>query len=432
MRFISPSFNQQGWTKSFDLNSIAHGTSPAFTKFSEHPTGEEYADYLQHVASANHLNIQAQTEVTSVRPLRGGRGFQVSLRSTADTRGPAVEQRIRSRYVIWAAGEFQYPRAPAGTLFPGSELCRHNSSIRTWAEVSGNDFVVIGGYESGMDAACNLSALGKRCAVVSSTACWNTATDDPSSELAPHTAQRVREACTSANPPRLLAPYRVYKVEAQKGGGFAVRARRSEKADGPAEDARGQKMGQHRVPIEVGAAMPPSALTSDTIDLVLHTPRPPLLCVGFGGSVRLGVIKDLFEWGGSPADGAVGDHSAEKQPRKRARTADSAKNEDDIEADAGSTEVETRHSACGDGSPILSEMDESTKTPGLYLVGPSVRHKTLSFCFVYKFRQRFGIVADAIARGLGYPTTDAVSACREMGMFLDDFSCCKGACGEKC
>ena len=31
MRFISPSFNQQGWTKSFDLNSVAYGTSPAFT-----------------------------------------------------------------------------------------------------------------------------------------------------------------------------------------------------------------------------------------------------------------------------------------------------------------------------------------------------------------------------------------------------------------
>ena len=37
MRFISPSFNQQGWTSSFDLNSIAHGTSPAYSLHSEHP-----------------------------------------------------------------------------------------------------------------------------------------------------------------------------------------------------------------------------------------------------------------------------------------------------------------------------------------------------------------------------------------------------------
>ena len=43
MRFISPSFNQQGWTKSFDLNSVAYGTSPAFSLHAEHPTGEQYA-----------------------------------------------------------------------------------------------------------------------------------------------------------------------------------------------------------------------------------------------------------------------------------------------------------------------------------------------------------------------------------------------------
>ena len=30
MRFISPSFNQQGWTSSFDLNAVAQDTSPAY------------------------------------------------------------------------------------------------------------------------------------------------------------------------------------------------------------------------------------------------------------------------------------------------------------------------------------------------------------------------------------------------------------------
>ena len=39
MRFISPSFNQQGWTGSFDLNSVAHGTSPAFSLHAQHPSG---------------------------------------------------------------------------------------------------------------------------------------------------------------------------------------------------------------------------------------------------------------------------------------------------------------------------------------------------------------------------------------------------------
>ena len=46
MRFISPSFNQAGWTNSFDLNSVAHGSSPAFSLHAQHPTGKQYADYL--------------------------------------------------------------------------------------------------------------------------------------------------------------------------------------------------------------------------------------------------------------------------------------------------------------------------------------------------------------------------------------------------
>merc|ERR1712188_220628 len=84
------------------------------------------------------------------------------------------------------------------------------------------------------------------------------------------------------------------------------------------------------------------------------------------------------------------------------------------------------------GSPLLSMSDESTTTPGLFLVGSLVRHEDLSFCFVYKFRQRFGVVADTIAQGLGYDTRDAVEKCRKIDMYLDDFDACKGACGESC
>ena len=80
-------------------------------------------------------------------------------------------------------------------------------------------------------------------------------------------------------------------------------------------------------------------------------------------------------------------------------------------------------------------MRELTRSPcfsRLFLVGPAVRHGELSFCFVYKYRQRFGVVADAIARGLGYDTADMVEKCRGQDMFLDDFSVCKAACGESC
>ena len=55
MRFISPSFNQQGWTENFDLNSIAKGTSPAYSLHTEHPSGNEYADYLDAIVKLNKL-----------------------------------------------------------------------------------------------------------------------------------------------------------------------------------------------------------------------------------------------------------------------------------------------------------------------------------------------------------------------------------------
>ena len=78
--------------------------------------------------------------------------------------------------------------------------------------------MVIGGYESGMDAAYNIACCGKKCTVVSSTAFWRVTTDDPSTELAPYTAERVREARAEAPvPPRLLAPLRVFKVEPASG-----------------------------------------------------------------------------------------------------------------------------------------------------------------------------------------------------------------------
>ena len=114
---------------------------------------------------------------------------------------------------------------------------------------------------------------------------------------------------------------------------------------------------------------------------------------------------------------------------------DDEEEEEEGEEDA---EEETKKSGggggggCATGAALLTKTDESVKTPGLFLVGSLVVHGDLSFCFVYKFRQRFGVVADAIAKGLGMDTKTAVASCREMNMFLDDFECCKAACGETC
>ena len=66
--------------------------------------------------------------------------------------------------------------------------------------------------------------------------------------------------------------------------------------------------------------------------------------------------------------------------------------------------------------------------PGLFLCGPSVRHDGHIFCFIFKYRQRFAIVAQAIASTLGYDTDEFVEAYRGWGMYLDDLSCC----GQEC
>ena len=77
---------------------------------------------------------------------------------------------------------------------------------------------------------------------------------------------------------------------------------------------------------------------------------------------------------------------------------------------------------------VTEEADESTLVPGLFLAGPMVHHRGVRFCFIYKFRQRFAIIADAIAQRLGKDTTEAVEARRSAGMYLDDLSCCVESC----
>lgn len=409
MRFISPSFNQQGWTASFDLNSVAFGTSPAFTLHAEHPTGEQYAAYLGAVAEAAGLRVRLHTEVLAVRTRGREGGFEIETVPVGVGGGEgelggagvatAAPMLLQSRFVIWAAGEFQYPTAAAAAAtapprpspsFLGSELCQHNSSVQSWGELPGDDFVVIGGYESGMDAAVNLAACGKRCTVVASTAYWDVATADPSTELAPYTAERVRAVCASAVPPRLLAPLRVVAVEAadKAVSAYLVRARW-----GPPVEHKGRQL---RATLQAATAAAAASECAEGSELTLRTPQPPLLCTGFAGSVAASAaVRDLFEWGQSQSDG---------------------------DGEGG----------CSLGSPRLTEQDESTKTPGLFLVGPAVRHGELSLCFIYKFRQRFAIVADVIARGLGLSTEEAVEQCRNMHMYMDDFECCKAACGEAC
>ena len=318
-RFITPSFptNSIGM---LDLNSIAIKTSPGYSLEVEHPTGEEYATYLRVVAQVFGLPVRSDTDVVQVT--KADDGFRIAT----------TKEILRAKHVIWAAGEFQYPRLNG---FAGSELCRHTATIASYDELDGDDFIVVGGYESGVDVAYNLARRGKRVRVFDKNRPWVDDSSDPSVALSPFTLERVRDNRFFKQVE--LYPYMPIESVTRVDGTYEVTAQ-----DG------------HR----------------------FQTRVPPLYAGGFEGSQKL--VADLFE-------------------------------------------------LREDGSLLLSEHDESTIVPGVFLCGPAVRHDNHVFCFIFKYRQRFAVVAKAIATSLGLPA-EALEAYRSWGMYLDDLS----TCGEEC
>ena len=318
-RFITPSFatNSIGM---LDLNSIAIGISPAFSLRVEHPTGREYAAHLRGVAQFFELPIREKNQVRRLTTI--GDDFCI------DT----DEETLRATHVIWAAGEFQYPAV--GNL-SGSEHCRHTATVASYSELEGDDFVVIGGYESGVDAAYHLARRGKAVRLIDRQCPWESESSDPSVALSTYSLERMRD--------------RRFREHVELH---------------PMTTITGVQPSDQGFQIETESG------------LTFMTEEQPLLASGFDGSHKL--IPDLFE--------------------KRE-----------------------------DGFPLLNENDESTLVPGLFLCGPSVRHKHHVFCFIYKYRQRFAVVAKAIATSLQLPAEE-LDKYRDWGMYLDDLSCC----GEEC
>jgi thioredoxin reductase len=318
MRFISPSFPSNGFGL-LDLNAVALNTSPAHSLREEHPTGYHYAQYLKAVTGHFALPVQEGIEVYTVRS--DGAGFTLYT----------SHGQLRSRFLIWAAGEFQYPNTDP---FDGAEHCIHTANVRSWQALTGAEFTLVGGYESGIDAAVNLVELGKRVRVLDDTAPWEASSPDPSIALSPYTYGRLHRAQSTGC--LELIPAGVERV-VQENGHFAVRSFAGEQ---------------------------------------WVSPTPPILATGFAGSLSL--LQDLFDW----------------HPERN--------------------------------YALLTENDESTVTPGLFVVGPSVRHGAIILCFIYKFRQRFAVVAKAIGERLDLDTS--VLERYRPQMFLDDLSCCDDTC----
>jgi thioredoxin reductase len=318
MRMITPSFHSNPFGQ-VDLNAITPQTSPADYLGREHPSGVDYARYLRAVADFYRLPVESGVAVISVK--KKGREFAVE--TSEGTR--------RARFVIWAAGEFFQPHR--GDI-AGSDHCLHNSEVEDWSDLPGVEHAIIGGFESGIDAAVHLARAGKSVHVFSRGEPWHSDHSDPSRTLTPFTRDRLKAAFLEAP-----GSIRFYKnadiVEVKDLGDRYVLLDRED------------------VPFEVSTA--------------------PILCTGFRGALR-GVEE---------------------------------------------------HFHIGSEVPVFTEeADESPVTPGLFYSGPALRHRGTLFCFIYKFRARFGIVAREIAGRLGLECEGPLKLWRERGFLVEDLACC--------
>ncbi|MCH8519393.1 MAG: NAD(P)-binding domain-containing protein [Nanoarchaeota archaeon] len=189
MKFISPSFttNYYGFT---DLNAICPDTSPAFALHKTFPSGEEYAQYLQGVSEFYELNITKKTQVLSIEQ-EEDTTFKITIKQGSKT------SIITSKYVIWAVGEFSFPNLD---IFEGSEFCVHNSTISNWENFvnknsikKNEEYIVIGGYESGADATYNLAKLENKVTIFEKNEHFLEHITDPSKTLSPSTIERLEE-----------------------------------------------------------------------------------------------------------------------------------------------------------------------------------------------------------------------------------------------
>lgn len=319
-RFISPSFTGNFFMMP-DLNAITPDTSPAFELLTEHPTGHEYADHLESLAVFFQLEVKTGINVQNIED----KGSYFILNTN--------EGEYSSAFVIWAAGEYQYPKTKS---FEGEHLCTHYSKISSFSDINGQDSVVIGAYESGFDAALNLAQDGKKVELFDGFEYLGLVTSDSSYSLSPFTRDRIKKGMKGVTYHRKTT---VEKVEFDNGKYIVT------------TDNKGTFSSDHK----------------------------PINCTGFDTSLTL--VEELFDF------------------------------EDDY--------------------PLLSNVDESQKTRNLFLVGPQVKHGTALFCFIYKYRQRFAVVAEEIAERMkiSYETIhDVLQEYKHNNFYLTDLSCCDDEC----
>ncbi|HCQ79748.1 MAG TPA: hypothetical protein DIV46_07235 [Verrucomicrobiales bacterium] len=322
MALLTPSFfsNSFGLT---DLNSIDPDTSPADFLNTQHPDGPSYANYLEAIVQHFQLPVQTGVKVTSVTKTPSNFTVETS------------QGLITAEFIVWAAGQFFHPR---DRDFPGSQHALHNSAVKDWQELEGDSFTIIGGYESGVDAALNLINHGKKVRLISRGEPWASDHPDPSRSLSPRTLDRLREI--------LKTPRKAESIEFVKN--TTIKS------------------------IESSSGF---WTLRDQDDIPIATTTRPILANGFHSGLDL--VSDLFDY------------------------------------DKNSLPVFTE------------EADESSITRGLFYSGPSLVHRNALFCFIYKFRARFGVIAAEIARRLDLPNIEEnLQSYAKAGFMNTDLDCC--------
>jgi len=323
MELITPSFPSNAFGQ-MDLNSICEATSPAFAFNKEHITGKEYAKYLTAVSSHFELKVQTETEVTKVHKQKDGWVLTTS------------QGQYFCNYLIWAAGEFQNPQI---NNIAGAEHCIHSSLIKYPRKLEGDHYVIVGGYESGVQLAFDLIRSKKKVTLINPDIIDDMHTSDPSKVLSPYTYPKYHKIKKSSLYTEVL---------------------------GEVESVSKEEQTYH------------IQLKDET---VIKAEEAPICATGF--SLVKGPIEEF---------------------------------------------ITSRE----DGTPELQiETDELFGLKNIYLSGPSVRHENHIFCFIYKFRQRFGVIAEDILTKEGYKQEDItcmVGNWKANGMYMADLS----SCGDEC
>lgn len=317
-RTITPSFTTNGFGMP-DMNAIAKETSPAFTFNEEHLTGETYAEYLAVVAEHYGIDIHTETRVEAVDWVDGHYELTTSQGLyTAD-------------YIYVATGDFAFPNQPF-------EYGKHYSEVADFRDLTGESFTIIGGNESGFDAAIHLAQQGAQVALYTRSTGFDAEAADPSIRLSPYTYQRLKEAVHQGAQIELNVHYSAKSIQYRDD--------------------------QYEIHFEHGA--------------VVYSETEPIIATGFDVTQNP-LIQQLF---------------SVKQ-----------------------------------GEVRLTELDESTRYPNVFLIGATVRHEEAILCYIYKFRARFAVLTRTMMDREGLAVDSAlIEDYRANQMYLDDYSCCEVDC----